>query len=285
MQIGLGLPNAVPGLDRGRLVGWAQQAEHREFSSLGVIDRLAWDNWDPLASLAAAAAVTEKIRLLTCILLAPLRSPALLAKEIATLDHLAGPGRLTVGVAAGGRRDDYDAAGVAFGQRGRLLDAQLEALRGWRGGRRAAPFGAGPLPATPGGPPVIVGGGSAAAIRRAVSAGGWIAGGGGAEMFSMGAGRVRKAWRAEGREGDPRLAALAYVSLAGGAEAAQRVVGDYYSFAGPMASRAVGAVSTTPAQLRATAAAFEAAGCDELVLVPCSAEVAEVARISEALGG
>jgi hypothetical protein len=79
--------------------------------------------------------------------------------------------------------------------------------------------------------------------------------------------------------------ALAYVSLTGGAEAAQRVVGDYYSFAGPMASRVVDAVSRTPGQLCATAGAFEVAGCDELVLVPCSTEAAEVDRISEALRG
>jgi alkanesulfonate monooxygenase SsuD/methylene tetrahydromethanopterin reductase-like flavin-dependent oxidoreductase (luciferase family) len=62
VEIGIGLPNAVRGVDRAGVVEWAQRAEQAGFSSLGTIDRLVYLNYESLISLAAAAAVTERIR-------------------------------------------------------------------------------------------------------------------------------------------------------------------------------------------------------------------------------
>jgi probable F420-dependent oxidoreductase len=87
---------------------------------------------DPLTTLSFVAARTERIRLGTSILLAALRRPVVLAKTAATLDVLSG-GRLDLGVGVGWQRAEYDAAGLTFGDRGRLLDASLEVCRSlWR---------------------------------------------------------------------------------------------------------------------------------------------------------
>jgi alkanesulfonate monooxygenase SsuD/methylene tetrahydromethanopterin reductase-like flavin-dependent oxidoreductase (luciferase family) len=103
MKIGLGLPESIPGVRSRLLLDWARKAEAGPFSSLSVFDRLVYSNYEPLMTLAATAAVIQRIRLMTSVLLAPLRNPALLAKMVASLDALSN-GRLTLGLGIGGRR-------------------------------------------------------------------------------------------------------------------------------------------------------------------------------------
>src|ERR687892_368890 len=102
MQIGIGLPNTVPGAPGRLLVDWAARAEARGFSALATIDRIAYPSYESLVTLAAAGAVTERVGLMTNILLSPTRSPILLAKEAASVDQLSG-GRLTLGLGVGTR--------------------------------------------------------------------------------------------------------------------------------------------------------------------------------------
>src|SRR4051794_25606894 len=142
MDIGIGLPNAVPGVDRTGIVEWARRAEAAGFSSLGTLDRIAYGNYESFIALAAAAAVTERIRLVTDILIAPLRAnTALLAKQALTIDHLGGGGRVVLGLAPGGRQDDYELGGIDFARRGRVFHRPPQ---GPGGGARG---GGGPGPA------------------------------------------------------------------------------------------------------------------------------------------
>lgn len=120
MKIGLGLPVDDPDV----LLDWARRADAGPFSTLGLLDRLAWPNPEPLVTLAVLAGATHRIRLQTEVLLAPLRGTALLGSQAATLDRLSG-GRFTLGLGIGGR-----AARLARGDPGGRLG-----VRGAGGGR------------------------------------------------------------------------------------------------------------------------------------------------------
>src|SRR3954451_10719241 len=119
MEIGIGLPATIPGVTGGQLTEWARNAEGAGFSTLGTIDRIVYPNYEPFVALAAAAAVTERIRLTTSIAILPFReSAAMVAKQLATIHALSG-GRVVLGAAVGAREDDYEATGSNFHDRGR----------------------------------------------------------------------------------------------------------------------------------------------------------------------
>jgi alkanesulfonate monooxygenase SsuD/methylene tetrahydromethanopterin reductase-like flavin-dependent oxidoreductase (luciferase family) len=284
MDIGIGLLSTIPNV-RGRdIAAWARQSEDRGFSSLGVIDRLVYGNYEPLTALAAAAAVTERIKLLTSILIVPIRAnAALLAKQAATVDNLSG-GRLVLGVAIGGREDDYDASGVPLEERGQRFDEMLEEMRRvWAGEPRGTAGAIGPTP--PGGPTLILGGQVDKAFQRMAAYGaGWIAGGGSPDMFAQGAQKARSAWAEQGREGSPRLLASGYYSLGPDARHhADAYLQDYYAFLGPYAEQVSAGALTSEQAIRDTTAAFEQAGCDELVLFPCNPNPDQVDLLADAI--
>src|SRR5450755_2595538 len=90
MDIGIGLPNAVRGVERDGIVEWSRRADQAGFPSLGTLDRIAYPNYESLISLAAAAAVTERIRLATDQIVAGAAKEAATIKEILSAFEQAG---------------------------------------------------------------------------------------------------------------------------------------------------------------------------------------------------
>src|SRR5919201_2924784 len=209
MHVGVGLPTGLPGTDGQLVIEWARRADEGPFTSLGVIDRLVYDSYDPLISLAAAAAVTRRLRLATTIVVGLLHNTPVLAKMAATLDALSG-GRLVLGLAVGARKEDFEAAGVDYASRGRRMAAQLTELRTlWEDG-------IGPRACRPNGPELLVGGLSDQGYARmARYADGYVHGGGPPRAFARAADMAQTAWTDLGRPGRPRFYAQGYFALGG----------------------------------------------------------------------
>ena len=282
MEIGIGIPNAVRGTTGPQLLDWARRAEAAGFSTLATIGRVAYPNYEELTVLAAAGAVTERIRLLTDILLAPTRSAAELAKQASTVQQISG-GRLTLGLGVGAREDDFRLTGRDFHTRGRAFDRQLADLRRAFAGEPLEDGGPPVVPA-PAEVPLLIGGTNEAAIGRTVEFGiGWTAGGAPPEMMAPFAERVRAAWRDAGREGSPRIVALNYFSLGDTEEQSRANLAHYYGNLGPeIAGRIAGGAHRSPAAIREVIARFVDAGVDELILDPSVSDPAQVDLLAEA---
>jgi alkanesulfonate monooxygenase SsuD/methylene tetrahydromethanopterin reductase-like flavin-dependent oxidoreductase (luciferase family) len=284
VKIGIGLPGNVPGTKGDFILEWARRADAGPFSSVGTIDRLVYDNYEPLVLLAAAAGATSRVRLLTGVLLAPLRNPGVLAKQAASLDALSG-GRLTLGVGVGRRPDDYEAAPAAYQQRGRQLARTLATMRRiWSGDVVREGIGPmGPSPVQKGGPEVLIGAGTPQAVRRVGRyADGFIAAAGNAagvqELYKI----AVESWEAEGRSGVPRLAGVASYAL--GPDAADKVGGyirHYYSFLGEAAEQMAQNAISTPEAVQDTIRDMESIGMDEVVFLPSVADMDQLERLAD----
>jgi alkanesulfonate monooxygenase SsuD/methylene tetrahydromethanopterin reductase-like flavin-dependent oxidoreductase (luciferase family) len=282
MEVGVGLPSCVPGTAPELVLDWAARAEDGPFSSLGVVDRLRYDCYEPMTTLAVAAACTRRVELVTMVVIAPLRNHALLAQQAATIDELSG-GRLTLGVAVGARAEDFEAAGIAHEGRGDVLEDQLFDMRSlWERDGTPGPSSAG------GGPPVLVGGLSDVTfLRVARFADGYVHGGGPPRTFERAARRTKTAWMEAGRHGAPRLWAQGYFAL-GDEDVVRRgrdYVRDYYSFTGPFAERIAEGMLGTPQAIAQFVRGYAEAGCEHLVLLPAVGEPDQLDRLAAVVAG
>lgn len=286
MEVGIGLPATIPGTEGATVLAWARRADAGPFSSLAILDRLVFPNYEPLVTLAACAGATERIRLMTTVLLAPLRNPAMLAKATASLDALSN-GRLTLGLGIGGREDDFLAAAVPLHERGKIFAQQLALMRRiWSGQPVSEAVGpVGPRPARAGGPEVLIGGYSPAAMRRVGRwADGFIAGGGAAASAGRLYQLALESWQAEQRPGQPRFVTCFYYGL--GPDAAERAgayIRAYYGFMGPAVENMVRALPTTPDAVRAAIEGYRAIGVDEVLAWPCIATLDQVDLLAEVI--
>jgi alkanesulfonate monooxygenase SsuD/methylene tetrahydromethanopterin reductase-like flavin-dependent oxidoreductase (luciferase family) len=282
MDVGIGLPNALTGVRGPDLVDWAQRAERNGFSVLGTIGRVVYDTDEELISLAAAAGATDRIDLMTTVLVAPPRQPVLLAKQAATLSRVSG-GRFRLGLGLGPREDDWLALGVEPTDRGKRLDEVIDTCRAvWAG---EPPLGVeGRVGPRPEDLPLVLSGFSESAYRRAgQKADAFLAGPVPPESVGQAFRAVTKAAEEASRP-TPRLYAARYAALGDDAsDEAERNIASYYGSAGEeFVSVMSQNVLRTPAQVRETLKALEQQGCQELCLWPLATATAQVDRLAEA---
>ncbi|MDW3217998.1 MAG: LLM class flavin-dependent oxidoreductase [Acidimicrobiales bacterium] len=285
------LPTMASGLDRALTNEWCAAIDEGPFRSLAIGERIAFDNLELHTTLSYAAARTERVRLAPTLVILPMHPVALMAKKLATLDVLSG-GRVDVVVGVGGRDQDYRAAERSFAKRHQRLDDQVAELRRlWSGGEIGEgdpPIG--PACVQPGGPPIHAGALGPLSMARAAQ---WAAGnmgftlGPNTEDHAATFGAVRDAWTAAGRTEPPRLSTSFFYSLDPNAE---QVLHDYaYRYLQVFGHEAAEmmAAMTTAAGPRAVADALdrlEAAGCDEVYLVPTTTNPAHVEQVASLRG-
>ncbi|MCU1484550.1 MAG: family F420-dependent class oxidoreductase [Actinomycetia bacterium] len=182
---------------------------------------------DPFTVLTYVAGFTEHVRLGTNIMIAALRRPVVLAKELATLDVLSG-GRVDLGVGVGWQREEYEAAGLEFDGRGRLLDHTIEVCQTlWREQRasfedellRFENIHQMPKPLQSGGVPIWVSGTYNANVLRRLTAYGsaWIPWGPAAADLATVIPQVKQAMKDGGRTDADQLQVVGYLPMADGA--------------------------------------------------------------------
>jgi alkanesulfonate monooxygenase SsuD/methylene tetrahydromethanopterin reductase-like flavin-dependent oxidoreductase (luciferase family) len=280
MRIGTGLPNQVRGMRPAVIPAWAREAENLGFASLTTVGRYAYPGVSDTVALAAAAAVTSRIELISGVLLGPTWPGRLLAKELAGIDGVSN-GRLTVGLGVGLRPDDFVVEGHGAAGRGKRFDQDLAHFREvWDG----EPVGGGTNAAVPTGTrrlPMLFGGTAPAAIERMARWGeGYIGGSVPAPMVAPAFDAARDAWSRAGRDGSPRLVALVYYALGDG-DQGRKNVHDYYSAFGDFANLVASAVCDTPQKVRDAVASFAGIGAADLVFNTGTDDVDDIKRLAD----
>ncbi|MCV7148031.1 LLM class flavin-dependent oxidoreductase [Mycobacterium riyadhense] len=282
------MPVMEPDLDATVLQNWARAIDEGPFSSLCWGERIAFDNPDSLTLLGALAAWTDRVRLVTTVIVPQLHDPVMLAKGLATGDMLSG-GRLTVGIGVGGRQEDYHAAGA---------DPKTQTMRGaaervavmqrvWAGEKTTDSVRpVGPAPIQAGGPPLLVGTIVPKTVRSAAV---WADGLAGTtldldttkqnELFDV----ARAAW-AEAGKPNPLLTTSFWFAFGPQDQAREQVhahlrrymnwiPAEYVDVMAPMTGWA-----GTEEELLAVLRRFAGIGADEVHLIPTSSNISQLWR-------
>jgi probable F420-dependent oxidoreductase len=236
-NIGLAWVNPAPLTKPENVVKFAKRCEAMGLHSIWTIDRIAYDNLEPLTMLASAAGATNKIRLGTSVLLGNTRHPAHLAKIIATLDFISN-GRVTLGLGFGSRENDYKAVEIPFEHRGSRAVEQVQLVkRLWTEDNvtykgkfyKVEELTIGPRPIQKPHPPIWTGGSAEVALKRAGTwANGFICGSSAIPDFSTTWEKVAGYARAAGRNpNEITKAGLTFMAINDDHAKAVKIVEDY----------------------------------------------------------
>ena len=288
MKIGLCFPYTQDVMSRDVMLEWFRRIDEGPFSAISCGERMVGSSVDMMALLAAAAAVTRRVRIVPTLYVLPMHPAIKVAKHAATLDLISG-GRTTITVGVGGRAHDYLCMEKEPDRRHARMDEQVAQIRRiWAG---EAPFeGAapvGPKPVQAGGPPILAGVMGPKAIKRAAK---WAdgvyswSGNGVAKEMKQQQERVVEAWDDAGRDTAPRRVAGFWYSLAPNAdEKLKAYVRKYMEFLGDGPAKAISELvdRSSPDAVRASLDAFEALGVEECWLNSATAEPAEIDGLLE----
>jgi alkanesulfonate monooxygenase SsuD/methylene tetrahydromethanopterin reductase-like flavin-dependent oxidoreductase (luciferase family) len=285
MRVGVWMPNAMPfGLEQGFFLDWVRLADEAGFDTLSTLDRPDYDMWDPIVSLAAPPAATERIRLATTTLPLPNRNEVLVAKQAAVIDRLSG-GRLSLGVSLGSRPDDYQVYGATLEHRVTRFRRQVARIRQvWAEARQSdREHGVlGPPPVQDPGPPIWIGALSERARQRAVELADGFIFGGAARPSTIGpAVASMRPQVAERGKTDFSFNAVAYVAIGGEREFAEAVAHHqrYYPVLPVPVEQAIhhGPIG----KIKDVVAEYAACGLDLLVLMPEVRSLRQLELLSE----
>jgi alkanesulfonate monooxygenase SsuD/methylene tetrahydromethanopterin reductase-like flavin-dependent oxidoreductase (luciferase family) len=287
MDIGVALPQMTTGLDRASVEAWCAGIDAGPFSSVSAGERITFHNLEGLTLCAAAAVLTRRVRVMVNVAVLPWHAPAMIAKQLATIDVLSG-GRVEVAVGVGGREQDFNALGSPVaGRHQRLDDAVAEVRRLWAGGHAADGSAVGPSPARSGGLPLFASAMGPKGLARAAT---WADGISGFSLLGDAAETDRlfraseRAWRDAGRSEPPRLLTGSFVCLGADAESTLRTFAyDYLEVFSPELARSIAGALTmhTPERLSAALDDMAEVGCDEFIVVPATADPAMLDELTD----
>jgi len=267
------------------MLEWIIRAERGPFSSVVVTDRVVSQSLEPLTVLAMAAGATQRLGLMTSVVIGPIRETTLLARQAATIDVPSG-GRLTLGIGIGVRENDYLATGFDFHRRGRRAEEQLPILRRlWSGAALSDQIGAiGPRPSRANGPELLIGGYVPAIVQRIAKWGdGYMAPGGGEPENLLETWRqIESAWRQTGRAGKPRWVGASYYALGPNAQDyASRYINANYGYNPDLAARRLSTLPASDSAVEESIKRQADMGVDEFILRPCADELEQMDRLAE----
>jgi alkanesulfonate monooxygenase SsuD/methylene tetrahydromethanopterin reductase-like flavin-dependent oxidoreductase (luciferase family) len=286
------MPVMEPNLDAAMLKEWARIIDRGPFSSLCWGERIAFDNPESLTLLGALSAWTDRVRLVTTVVVPQLHDPVMLAKQLSTGDMLSG-GRLTVGLGVGGRHEDYQAVGAdpaTQTMRG-LADSVAVMKQIWAGEKvTESVVPVGPPSVQSGGPALLVGTMGPKTVRSAAA---WADGLAGTtldldptkqnELFDV----ARQAWTQAGRP-KPHLATSFWFAIGDDADEARAQVHRHLlRYMNWVPASVVDAMAPTTGwagtddDLLAVLHKFKDIGTDEVHLIPTSSDIDQLRRVAD----
>lgn len=287
------MPVMEPDLDVATLEAWARAIDEGPFASACFGERIAFDNPETLTLLGALAAWTERVRLVTTVIVPALHDPVMLAKALATGDLLCG-GRLTVGLGVGGRQEDYRAVGAdpATQTMRDMADRAVVMKRVWAGEKLTESVRpVGPPPVQDGGPELLVGTMGPKTVRNAAV---WADGLAGTtldlDVDAVDAlfGVARNAWADAGKP-PPRLTTSFWFAL--GPNAREQMHSHLRHYMNWIPASYVDAMAPTTGfaggqdELRRVLQKFADIGTDEVHLIPTSSDIDQVRAAADVVAG